>query len=69
METLEITVTVEYENEIAEGSKQIAADLAAQAAANSIEESGGGLVTANGVIIHGSPGARSSKKSGKEGKG
>lgn len=62
MPTTEILVTVEHENEVTEGSKQIAADLVAQAAANSIEESGGGLTTANGVIQEG----RSASKKGKK---
>lgn len=61
MPTLEILVTVEYENEIAEGSKQIAADVGAQAAANSVEESGGGTTTANGVIEGGRAGAKGDK--------
>jgi hypothetical protein len=50
MPTFRVLVEVEYENEIPEGSKQIAADIGAQAIANSVEESGGGQTSAKGVI-------------------
>jgi hypothetical protein len=47
--TTEITITVIHENDIPAGSKQIAADMAAQAAADSFETSGGGEVRATGA--------------------
>lgn len=56
MPQLIIEVTVDYETEVADGSGQIAADLAAEAARDSVETAGGGQVTANGVIIHGRQG-------------
>lgn len=54
MAILRVLIEVEHENEIPEGSQQIAADIGAQRTAESVEESGGGpVLAARGVIQSG----------------
>lgn len=51
MHTLKVEVTVTYQGEeLTQAQKQAAADLAAQAAANAVEETGHTIDGSNGVI-------------------